>query len=348
MPASHGDSSTPWYDLPAANMMHLIDSQRPGPIHPRDMKPLRFTPGPADPELVIAVQDFLKDVERSYQPRIPEEEGVAIDIDPMGQCIINDAVSGEQWRRESYYGWSIEFCEKMKRKEKGLSTSVDNERGRNRNRLDQIPGEFRKRHRNSLSGSRSWSRGQYSSSDVSRSRSRERFARRRRYSSSPRSASPLQGHRFSPGRYRSPSPYSPPTNFSTGPTTTPAGSTFVPPPFSFVPQQGSSPMVPPFPTPPFPIAGAPSFPPPPPPPPPPYSGPWPPQPPPPNLIFSPGQTPQVPGMPQFGFPPPPPPPPGPPPPPVLRQQHSGRPEISRDMKKQGGRGWNGLNSGYRR
>lgn len=114
VPATHGDPSTPYYDLPAANMMPLITPNSSRPINTYKMKPLQFTAGPADQVLTTAVKKLLDDVERLYDVTHSKYEGIVVDRDIMGQPMIRDSNSGEV-SRESYYGWSQEFCRKMKR-----------------------------------------------------------------------------------------------------------------------------------------------------------------------------------------------------------------------------------------
>lgn len=118
MPAAHGDTSTPYYDLPAGNMMPHIVPNSSVPINPKLVKPLQFVAGPADEHLTAAVKEFMKDVESLYG--IGRDEGEdAMDVDEMGQPIIRDEITGDLIEGESYYGWSRAFCERMKRRRDG-------------------------------------------------------------------------------------------------------------------------------------------------------------------------------------------------------------------------------------
>ncbi|KAI9847970.1 MAG: hypothetical protein M1837_001487 [Sclerophora amabilis] len=114
MPTTHGDPSAPYYDLPAGNMMPHIIPNSLYPINPQSMKPLQFIPGPAEEGLVMAVTDFLKEVDRMYGSEKHEDEGIVVDIDELGQPLIRDEVTGESLGGESYYGWSKSFCAKMR------------------------------------------------------------------------------------------------------------------------------------------------------------------------------------------------------------------------------------------
>lgn len=189
MPSTHGDPSTPFYDLPAGNFIPHIIPGSPVPIRPDRVKPLQFVAGPADGKLVDAVKKFLKEADRIYDPSsATADEDVDIDIDEMGQTILRNKKTGEILHADTYYGWSREFCDQMKKRRR-----EDGHRGRSRSRGEGV----RKRRR---SDSRS--------SDDRRSRSWSRSRSRRRRHSSSRSPSPTR-RRF---RSRSKS-YSPPPSF---------------------------------------------------------------------------------------------------------------------------------------
>lgn len=166
MPASHGDPSTPYYDLPAGNLMPHIMPNKSVPIRPDDIRALQLVAGPADDTLAVAVKDFMIAVEKidNHVIEVRDDEGIVEDVDELGQPLFLDE-AGELASGHTYYGWSREFCEKM--------------RGRNGKNFTR-PGRER-----SYSSSRSRSRGprkrrRYSSSasrtsdSSSRSRSRNR------------------------------------------------------------------------------------------------------------------------------------------------------------------------------
>ncbi|KAK2763063.1 hypothetical protein FQN54_009696 [Arachnomyces sp. PD_36] len=195
MPATHGDPSLPFYDLPAGNMMPHIIPNSSAPIRPEAVKPLQFLAGPADETLVKALKNFFKDVDKLYgtgETVVEDDEGVVVDMDALGQTITRDKISGEVINGDSYYGWSRDFCQKMKkRREEG-------NRSRSRNRSRSNSPRKRARYSDSISSG-------------SRSPSRDPSRRRRTYSDS-RSPPPRIARRpsrsQSPLRTRSPS-YSP-------------------------------------------------------------------------------------------------------------------------------------------
>jgi hypothetical protein len=189
MPAMHGDPLTPYYDLPAANMMPHIVPNSSRPIDTYRMTPLQFKHGPADPKLVSVVQDFLKDVDEIYNPQ--DEVGTVVtDIDAMGQTIVLDEM-GERIGGETYYGWSRAFCEKMQKHAAGGSDARDASRGRASSLSDS-------NHSGRSSRSRTPKKRRRSES-CSRSRSRSRTRRRSRYTSSrSRSRSRSQARVHSP------------------------------------------------------------------------------------------------------------------------------------------------------
>lgn len=155
MPAMHGDNSSPFYDLPAGNMMPHIIPNLPGPIKPHLMKPLQLAAGPADEDLVAAVKTFMKDIDSLNGTRDQHNDTIA-DIDALGQPAIRDEDTGEFIGGEGYYGWSQAFCERMqRRRDDKMKYNTDMGRGP----LAQRSRSPRKRRR-------------YSDSDSSRSRSR--------------------------------------------------------------------------------------------------------------------------------------------------------------------------------
>ncbi|KAJ5575647.1 RNA polymerase II large subunit CTD [Penicillium sp. DV-2018c] len=111
MPAIHGDSSTPWYDLPAGCWLPHIIPNKTIPIRPADIKPVRVQPGPASPRLINAVKESIEYANRLYDSENPLDD-VTKDLDALGQV-----VNGER-----YYGWSVEFCEKIKKDAEDSST----------------------------------------------------------------------------------------------------------------------------------------------------------------------------------------------------------------------------------
>lgn len=159
MPATHGDPSAPYYDLPAGNMMPHIIPDSTTPINPQLVKALQLVAGPADENLVMAVKDFMKDVEVLLGTGEEHDAAITTDIDQLGQPIFRDDISGEPLGGEAYYGWSKAFCRKMKRREDDMDVAP-----RGRLRSDSVDRSMspRKRRRYSYSSSsrsRSWSRG---------------------------------------------------------------------------------------------------------------------------------------------------------------------------------------------
>ncbi|KAL5338087.1 hypothetical protein BJX70DRAFT_408885 [Aspergillus crustosus] len=117
MPPTHGDPSTPYYDLPAGNLIPHMVPNSSVPLHPNMIKPLQFLAGPADGTLVNALKTFLNDVDRIYAPgEVEAKNGELVDIDELGQTVIRDAISGEILEGETYYGWSRSFCDEMKKR----------------------------------------------------------------------------------------------------------------------------------------------------------------------------------------------------------------------------------------
>ena len=325
MPAMHGDPSTAYYDLPAANMMPHIVPNAAIPINPKLVRPLQFVAGPADESLVTALKDFMKDVESIGSGVGDLDVGNVRDVDELGQLLIRNLGTGEIVGGDGYYGWSRSFCQKMKRRKAGKDRPQLSRQARSDSSERDVKFRKRSRYGNSDSGSNeSRSRGRSKSFSRSRSgppsgmrsgdrgvssRSRNHSRGRSGSRSPPRRYRSLRSRSRSTSRSRSKS-YSPPRDVPSPPTflahdpraiagRPPGPSPALPPPFPGPFGQG------------FPLGpgGIPI--PPPPPPPPNHTGMWPPPPPPiisgMSFIPPPGQFPHFPGF----APPIPPPPSGP-------------------------------------
>lgn len=138
LPAVHGDPATPWYDLPAANWLAVLEPNSTRPMNPSALKPLPMNPGPAPPALVASVRDLLVDVERMFGgpssgSRAADQWDDA-DVDPLGERVEVDAFSGDILDGDTYYGWSRTFCRRMKeRRQQGVQPSKAQDPSRNRN-----------------------------------------------------------------------------------------------------------------------------------------------------------------------------------------------------------------------
>ncbi|KAI9659782.1 MAG: hypothetical protein M1829_006544 [Trizodia sp. TS-e1964] len=221
VPASHGDPYTPYYDLPAANMMPHIIPNSSKPINPQLVKALQFVAGPADESLTAAVKSFLKDIDGIFSEDSPK--GVLIDIDEFGQPILQNKTTGELSSGTAYYGWSRSFCEKMKRdRGYGKRSTQAGMRGRDADSRSRSTSQRKRRRYSSSYRSRSRSRSESRSKSPSRSRSgrrswrdknsRSRSPNRSRGRRRSRSYSPQARHSNSseeyPRRRHSPAPYS--------------------------------------------------------------------------------------------------------------------------------------------
>ena len=309
MPAAHGDSSTPYYDLPAGNLMPHIVPNSSVPINPKLVKPLQFVAGPADEQLAAAVKDFMKDIESLYGIGRDEDEDV-MDIDEMGQPVIRDPITGDLIQGESYYGWSRAFCERMKRRRDGRepvkqeprrSPSVDSSTGPQQQKRYSYSESSRSRSRSPIrshprfGGRDAHTRRRLRRGSSSSSRSLSRGRRGNHYDGSRSPGRDPSGRR---SRTRSYSPERLQPAYAA--KTQPLAVTQVQ-----VPSPAPLPFPNPFPSAPLGPNGLPT----PPPPPPNYRGPWPPPPPPPPPQLQ-AQNIQYP---PFSALVPPPPPPYPPP-----------------------------------
>ena len=285
MPRTHGDPSMPYHDLPAGNIMPHIMPNRTVPIRPDDVRALQFVAGPADENLVIAVKDFMTAVEEIDNGALDVQsvEGIVDDIDELGQRSLRDE-TGELVAGRTYYGWSREFCDKMKSRDEGKDVRTGRQRSYSSSRSRSRSPRKRRRYSHSTSN-------RSASSSRSSSRERQPYSnfRNSRQGNSPSE----RGRQKNRSRTR-PSAYSPSFQPIVDKTDAPTSAGSVPsyqmpsqdprPPYT-IPQGVASPSSVSyantgfgphgFPPPPMGLGGLPI-----PPPPANYSGPWPPPPPP--------------------------------------------------------------------
>ena len=206
MPATHGDPSVPYYDLPAGNFMPHILPNSSVPVRPDQVKALHFVAGPAEENLVHAVKAFLKEIEMMDGGNPRTDEGITTDIDDLGQIFYKDEL-GEQSEGDTYYGWSRTFCEQMKRRRNGRSGKLSRRRSYSSSRSSSRSPRKRRRY----SGSSS-----VRSNSTSRSRSPYGLARNQTGHAAhlrhePRHRPMARSRSLSRSRSRSSSmPYSPP------------------------------------------------------------------------------------------------------------------------------------------
>lgn len=310
LPSHHGDSSTPWFDLPASTWLPHLTPNSTKPMLPDLIQPIQLASGPADRAVTEAVKALLSDVDRIFSKgktwNASSNESHLTDTNQLGEMVLIDEVTGDIIGGETYYGWSRQFCEKMReRRRKGKLGNGKEQRSRSRSisydsrgrsRSSSAPAFKRRRRSSSNSSREDRHRGFRPSSrspqqhlhvslnrhSGSRSRSRSRSKPRtrderprspdRRYMSQDQKPPPIQGHSY------------------------PAVAHLQHHNFPHIPQTGT------FPPPPPPPAG--------------YQGPWPPPPPPPpvagrpmpNWLPGPGFIPPTMGGWNPNAPPPPPPP----------------------------------------
>ncbi|KAE8355764.1 hypothetical protein BDV28DRAFT_128329 [Aspergillus coremiiformis] len=269
MPSTHGDPSTPYYDLPAGNMFPHIIPDSTVPLRPDSIKPLQFLAGPADEKLTVALKAFLKDVDQIYGTDRPEAgEGELLDIDELGQTVIRDGTTGDILNGDTYYGWSRAFCQQMKKRNAKAGSRSRSQSPRKRRRysdsLSDDSGRSRSMSR-SLTPPRRYGRYDSRSRSVSRSRSGSPRSRSRERSYSPRPPSPSRSmapehhNQFNNSAVPPGFPPPPPAmHFSSGPPVFPQGMPGAPPPPPPPNYQGQWPPPPP----PLPNFGPSNFPPP--------------------------------------------------------------------------------------
>ncbi|OKP01028.1 hypothetical protein PENSUB_7609 [Penicillium subrubescens] len=258
MPSTHGDPSTPYYDLPVGNWIPHIIPNSTIPLRSDSIKPLQFLAGPADQSLVKALKGFMQEVDQIYGTEELIKDDGSMDVDELGQRITRDEITGDILDGETYYGWSRAFCQQMKKRPDSRSRSRSH--SRSRGAVKRRYSDSSLSHDSQRSDSRSHSRPRTGKKEARRydSRSRSRSRRRSRSRSSEGSYTP---------REPSPPRFPPPHQHSHAPPPPP------PPPAPPGPYQQTRPYNPQYPAAPPGANFAP-------PPPPPFPGAWPSGPPP--------------------------------------------------------------------
>ncbi|EGX89640.1 hypothetical protein CCM_07892 [Cordyceps militaris CM01] len=122
LPASHGDPSTPWYDLPMGTWLPHLTPNSARPMVPDRIRPIQLSAGLADAPLVDAVKTLLRHANRIYANSSATTDpdahdvgdGILEDINELGERFVVDQATGDVLRADTYYGWSRPFCEKMR------------------------------------------------------------------------------------------------------------------------------------------------------------------------------------------------------------------------------------------
>ncbi|KAJ2905290.1 hypothetical protein MKZ38_005803 [Zalerion maritima] len=105
LPSAHGDPSTPWYDLPAANWLPLLEPNSTRPMNPDMVRPLQMNSDVADQSLVDAVKCVL-DFSHQIYSKDGSRANDNFNINDMGERVEIDEITGDVVSGETYYGWS--------------------------------------------------------------------------------------------------------------------------------------------------------------------------------------------------------------------------------------------------
>ncbi|KAL6902447.1 hypothetical protein GGI43DRAFT_382629 [Trichoderma evansii] len=180
LPSFHGDASIPWYDLPAGTWLPHITPNSSRPMVPDQIRPIQLAAGRAEKRVVDAVKMLLKDADYIYAKESEPSDDLQTGFSELGERIILDEITGEVIGGESYYGWSRQFCERMRdRQKKSAKASGERSQSASRSRPRSRSSSF-SRDRSRSSSPPSFKRPRLSARDRSRSRSRSRSYSRSR------------------------------------------------------------------------------------------------------------------------------------------------------------------------
>jgi len=135
LPEYHGDKSAPWYELPASYMLEPMIRNPRSPIDPAQIKIQKFDKKPASPHVRNLLDNFFEKIDLNYKPTGDNPTGETtkhkLSLDPLGQLVKQDKITGEKVTVANGYGWSPKFCQDMQAQ--GFPASIkiareDNER----------------------------------------------------------------------------------------------------------------------------------------------------------------------------------------------------------------------------
>ncbi|RCI11217.1 hypothetical protein L249_7646 [Ophiocordyceps polyrhachis-furcata BCC 54312] len=204
MPAVHGDPSLPWHEQPASLWLAQLRPGMTKPMRRSLVRPVQLNPGPASEVLIKAVKDILEDADTLYRKESLRDRANA-DFNPLGERL--------DQRPQTYWGWSPQFCRRVKEGRHYVPKDRPRSRSRSRRRSSSCPSRpSRSPKRSRFASSRS-PRSRDASRSPARHHSRSRSGSRRRrgqHASSGfhrRSPNSRHGHKDGPySRSRSLSP----------------------------------------------------------------------------------------------------------------------------------------------
>jgi len=120
-PEYHGDNEDAWHRLPAAAMIPHIKGHRPIPIS--KIKAVQLSGADVDPRLLEHVSDLVKKGDNIYglskrSPYWDDERGTVTtgELNGLGFRVRRDPRTGQKRPTETYYGHSVEFILRMKKR----------------------------------------------------------------------------------------------------------------------------------------------------------------------------------------------------------------------------------------
>ena len=232
LPSMHGDIKTRWYDLPTTTWLSNITPNSSKAINYHLIRPTPLVAGPAGAALADSVKNMLGNAEQLFAKDAKWGADSSVDITQLGDKVLLDEITGEIIGGMSYYGWTRQFCTRMKDRGRNPVTQLeeareDRSRSRGRRQSNQRSSYSRSRSRSRSYTPPASKRRRYSSS-VSRSRSRNNSrSRRRKYSRSPQKSSHRSSSRSNQRNeqfssdYQAPPPPPPPQGMPPAPPARP-------------------------------------------------------------------------------------------------------------------------------
>lgn len=119
LPEYHGDRTAPWHELPAAYMLEQMIKQPKRPLEPSQIKVAKLDRKPASTHVRKLLDNYFENIDLKYHPTGDNASGdtarYKLWLDPLGQLVKRDKVTGDTSTVCNGYGWSPKFCQDMQK-----------------------------------------------------------------------------------------------------------------------------------------------------------------------------------------------------------------------------------------
>ncbi|KAH9882520.1 hypothetical protein J1614_000756 [Plenodomus biglobosus] len=180
LPDYHGDRTAPWSELPASYMLEQMIREPQRPIDPNRIRVAKLNKKPVTPHVRKLLDNFFENIDLKFMPTgdnpTGETDKYKLWLDPLGQTVKQDKITGETAVVCNGYGWSRNFCQDMQKH--GVPQNIKTAR-EDLERMEEVQEsrEIPRRQRDDRRRTNSPRRRRDSSSESDRRQSRNRDRR---------------------------------------------------------------------------------------------------------------------------------------------------------------------------